>query len=273
MEFKVPGFKDLALGEQSTMDAGILCITLNEMEASVTQPNDVVNFKKINRILRGCIPEIVDRGGMVLSYDLSGAMSLFLNKPADALSCALSIFSKIEQLSDDKKRIFENISMACCYGSVTVGMVGFGEYATPLAGSESVRLCRRLQKRASAYSSRILVTETFFDLIPSAKERYNHRMLGVVYLSHSRKKEVIFDVFESDEPNIRNIKRRTKNMFEKGVEMFLVHRFADARNYFLEVIRTDRRDLAAKEYLLRCDDFIHDVTDSKAESAIYIEIL
>ena len=53
----------------------------------------------------------------------------------------------------------------------------------------------------------------------------------------------------------------------------MVHRFGEARGYFLEVIRTDRRDLAAKEYLIRCDAFVHGEADGEEPTAIYLEML
>ncbi len=273
MEHIPKEFSELALGEKIETDAGILCITLNALEQSTARTDAIVNFRRINNILNECIPRIVDKGGIVINFNHTSSLSLFPKDPGEALSCALSIFSSIERLPEDEKIYFDRISLAICYGNVAVGMVGFKDHIIPLTSSESVLLCSLLQRKASAYSARILTTETFLEQTPTAKGKYNHRMLGVAYMSGSKKREMIFDLFEADEPDIRNLKRRTKNMFEKGVEMFLVNRFADARNYFLEVIRTDRRDLAAKEYLLRCDDYIHGVKDGKADEAVYFEVL
>ncbi|MBR1628759.1 MAG: hypothetical protein IJ679_05770 [Lachnospiraceae bacterium] len=266
-------FSGLALGEKLEMDAGVLCLTLDALGNRALKSNNIVDFQRINRILAGCIPKIVERGGIVINYGLSSALTLFPQNPGEALACVLSIFSLIEQMPEEKKAYFDKISLALCFGSVTVGMVGYGDYSTPLASSETVLLCGLLQKRAAAYYSRILATDAFLDQIPMAKEKFNYRILGVVYLSGTKKKEMVFDVFEGDEPEVRNIKRRTKNTFEKGVELYLVRHFSEARNYFLEVIRTDRRDLAAKEYLLRCDDYIHGVKDSGTADAAYFEVL
>ena len=266
-------FSELELGDQKEVDAGILSIAIGVFGQSVAKTDDIIDFRKINRILDGCIPEVLDKGGILVHMGPEASTSLFIKEPGNALSCALAIFSLIGELADEEKIDFEKIAIALCYGSVTVGMVGYKGFMVTLPSSESILLCSLLQERASVYSAKVLATETFLDQIPRAKEKYNHRMLGVVYLSGSKRKEMVFDIFEADEPDIRNFKRRTKNMFEKGVEMFLVSRFAEARNYFLEVIRTDRRDLAAKEYLLRCDDYIHGIKDSKAEEAVYFEIL
>ena len=265
-------FSSLALGEKTELDAGILNVNVIELvrQAEHTDGDEV--FRRINHMLAQCMP-LIEKKGIVMDFRSSGVLSLFPEHPQEALSVALDVFTEIEQLPEDERQYYKRLSVALCYGSVTVGMVGYGDRLAPLIRSPHVTLCGMLQQKAADYFTRVFVTETYLSQVPGAKEKYNHRMLGVVYLSHVRKKEIVYDIFEGDEPEIRNIKRRTRNMFEKGVELFLVHRFAEARGYFLEVIRTDRRDLAAKEYLIRCDAFIHGEADGQDPAAIYLEVL
>jgi hypothetical protein len=42
-------------------------------------------------------------------------------------------------------------------------------------------------------------------------------------------------------------------MFEKGVELFAERKYDQARLHFVEVLKADRQDLAAKEYVYLCD--------------------
>lgn len=265
-------FDELPLGEKRGLDAGILNVNVTELMRNDGRQDEDEVIRRINRMLAQFMP-LIEKRGIVMDFRHSGVLSLFPEHPQEALSAALDIFTEVEQMPESERQYYKRLSVALCYGNVTVGMVGYGDRRATLIRSSHVTLCERLQQKASDYFTRIFVTETFLSQVPDAKERYNHRMLGVVYLSELRRREMVFDIFEGDDPEIRNIKRRTRNMFEKGVELFLVHRFDEARGYFLEVIRTDRRDLAAKEYLIRCNAFIHGEADGQAATAIYLEML
>ena len=47
----------------------------------------------------------------------------------------------------------------------------------------------------------------------------------------------------------------TKERFEKGVELFILGNFAEARKQFIDVIRIDSNDEVAKKYLFLCDEY------------------
>ena len=263
----------LSLGEKTELEAGILNVNVaDDFIRQMGRPDPNEDFGRINQMLALCIP-VIEQRGIVMDFRRSGMLSLFPEHPKEALAAALDIFTEMEQLPESERLYYRGLSAALCYGSVTVGMVGYGRRMAPLIRSVHVNLCETLQQKALDYFTRIFVTETYLSQVPDAKDRYNHRLLGVVYLSRLRQSEMVYDIFEGDEPETRNVKRRTRNMFEKGVELFLVHRFAEARGYFLEVIRANRRDLAAKEYLIRCDRFIHGEADGREATAIYLEML
>ena len=264
-------FASLSLGEKKRLEAGILSINIKVLTPQAEADGDE-DFDRINQMLAKCVP-LIEKKGLVIDFYRSSILLLFPEHPQEALSVALELFNEMERLPENETDFYKQLSVALCYGRVTVGMVGYGDRMAPMIRSPQALLCETLQQKASDYFTHIFVTETFLSQIPNAKERFNHRMLGVVYLSHLRESEIVYDIFEGDAPEMRNIKRRTRNMFEKGVELFLIRRFAEARGYFLEVIRTDRRDLAAKEYLIRCDAFIHGEADGEDAMATYLEVL
>ena len=85
--------------------------------------------------------------------------------------------------------------------------------------------------------------------------------------------ERIFDIFDGDTTDIRNRKRKTRMLFEKGVRLFMAREFAEARSYFIEVLKADRDDKAAREYVFLCDKYYSLPPDRVEEATIYIECL
>ena len=78
----------------------------------------------------------------------------------------------------------------------------------------------------------------------------------------------IYDVFDGDEKDTRNRKRQTKMLFEKGVLLFSEQNYQEARQHFIEVLKTDRMDKAAKEYVYLCEWYLN---ESEEKKNVYIE--
>ena len=68
-----------------------------------------------------------------------------------------------------------------------------------------------------------------------------------IYIKDTDRIQKVYDVFDGDEQEIRNHKRQTRMVFEKGVHLFSKQNYQEARQYFIEVLKTDHFDKAAKE--------------------------
>ncbi|NLB77489.1 MAG: hypothetical protein GX796_01200, partial [Clostridiaceae bacterium] len=209
-------------------------------------------FRYINTILSKLIPVIEQNNGEADSFSDAGVTALFSQDPRSALISAISMCQEINTI-EDSDFDFSSFAVGLCFGSVMIGVVGDGKSYSTLTISEYTGLSKYLQSIAGKYYSRILITASYADLIDDFSKRFSSRTVGQIYLTKLKKYEKIYDVYNGDTLEIRNKKRNTQLMFEKGVELFTDMKYDQARLHFVEVLKADRQDLAAKEYVYLCD--------------------
>jgi class 3 adenylate cyclase len=211
-------------------------------------------YSFINRTLSVCIPAIYEGGGVVNQFRDAGVTALFTSRLEQGLNAAVSICEEIAKLPDTEKR-YEHFSIGLCYGTVMVGMVGHNERMSLLTLSTYTGFGVFLQKKAPKYYARILAAGSYIEKIENFEKKFNHRFLGYIYIRNTNSIEKIYDIFDGDTAAVRNQKRKTRMIFEKGVALFLERKFQEARIYFIEVLKTDRYDRAAREYVLLCERY------------------
>ena len=108
--------------------------------------------------------------------------------------------------------------------------------------------------------------------IPDFERNYSSRYLGQIYLRAADQTEELYDVYDGDSVEDKNGKRRTRLLFEKGVEFFQQRRFYDARLHFIEVLKANRMDRAAKEYLYLCSRYLGEDEKEQEHAPVYLEV-
>lgn len=242
------------LDRQKNIFSAVLYANIN-----VTDFSDIVlslgardTFRYINTLLAILLPVIAENNGEADSFSDAGVTALFNQDYRTALISAISMCQEVNTLRNPDFD-YNSFAVGICYGSVMIGVVGDGKSYSTLTISEYTGLSKYLQSIAGKYYSKILITESYAELIEDFSRRFDNRTVGYIYLSKFKKLEKIYDIYNGDSVEIRNRKRKTKLMFEKGVELFAERKYDQARLHFVEVLKADRQDLAAKEYVYLCD--------------------
>jgi len=242
------------LNRQKNIMAAILYANIN-----MTAFSDIVLsleardiFRYINTILSKLLPVIELNNGEADSFSDAGVTALFSQDYRSALISAISMCQEINTI-EDSDFDFSSFAIGLCFGSVMIGVVGDGRNYSTLTISEYTGLSKYLQSIAGKYYAKILITASYADLIEDFSKRFSSRLVGQIYLTKLKKSEKIYDVYNGDTLDIRNKKRKTQLMFEKGVQLFTEMKYDQARLHFVEVLKADRQDLAAKEYVYLCD--------------------
>ncbi len=242
------------LNRQKNISAAVLYANINMTDFSdivlSLEAQDI--FRYINTILSKLLPVIEKNNGEADSFSDAGVTALFSRHYRDALVSAISMCQEINTI-EDSNFDFSSFAVGVCFGSVMIGVVGDGKNYSTLTISEYTGLSRYLQSIAGKYYSRILITGSYADLIDDFSKRFSSRSVGYIYLTKLKKYEKLYDVYNGDTLEVRNKKRKTRLMFEKGVELFAEKKYDQARLHFIEVLKADRQDLAAKEYVFLCD--------------------
>lgn len=242
------------LSRQKNIPAAVLYANINMTDFSdlvlSLEVQDI--FRYINTILSRLLPVIEKNNGEADSFSDAGVTALFNRPYANALVSAISMCQEINTIKDPDFN-FGGFAVGVCFGSVMIGVVGDGRDYSTLTISEYTGLSKYLQSIAGKYYSKILITGSYADLVDDFYKRFSSRFIGYIYLTKFEKFEKIYDVYNGDTIEERNKKRKTKLMFEKGVGLFIEKKYDQARLHFIEVLKADRQDLAAKEYVFLCN--------------------
>lgn len=120
--------------------------------------------------------------------------------------------------------------------------------------SDDVHLTATLEKLSEELGASVLVTRDLFEQLREP-ERYRHRSLGRITPEGQESAIELIDVYEGDSEQLRQAKDRTRALFERGLMLCQEGRFYDARETFVEVIKQNRMDKAAKLYFYLCDEY------------------
>lgn len=264
--FRNGDFGNIRLGEQKSIQAAVLSFNLPDFSEWIRTRTAEEIFVFVNDVLSHVVPSVLHQEGEIDRFVDAGLKAFFLKEPERALNAAISICEAMSEGRDGKTAF----SIGLSYGSVMVGMVGDEKRFGALTISETTGLAQFLQEKANEYGARILISGSMKKQIPGFEKHYNSRYLGYIWLKAAGAAENLYDVYDGDELESRNAKRKTKILFEKGVELFQKRRFYDARLYFIEVLKANRMDGAAKQYLYLCNQY--QAEDDFPETRVYLEV-
>lgn len=263
--FRKGRLEEFRIGEEKNIRAAVLSFQIFGFSQMTRSQTAEQIFSFVNRVLEQVVPGVLFQDGAIERYADAGLRAFYLEEPERALCSAVSVCEAMNQ----RKDIRQKYAIGLSYGSVMVGMAGHEKRFGVLTISDTTGIAEFLRELAGRYGARILITGSLRERIPDFEKKYNSRYVGSIYLKMLDATEDIYDVYDGDDPIDRNGKRRTRLLFEKGVELYQKQRFYDARLHFIEVLKANRMDGAAKEYLYLCNQY---EAKKEKEAPAYLEI-
>lgn len=248
---------DVQLGDQVKQEMSIMFSNIRSFYvlSETMTPEESFNF--INSFLGRIGPVIRNSGGFINRYLGAGVMALFPGKTADALHAAVEMRKELDIYNGHRIRVgYEpiEIGIGMHKGPLMLGVVGEEKRLEGTVISDSVNLAAAIEKLTQKLGASILITEDILQDIENP-EQYQHRFLGLVRVEGKEEPVRIYDIYQGDPAVIRKLKQETKGLFEEGIMLYHEGRFYDARNRFVEVIKYNHWDEAAKIYFFLSDDY------------------
>ena len=234
----------------------------------VSESGTTGKISKINMFTELVGNTVDSFGGKLLSITGSGISAMFGDDIDSALQCAVTVCQETE--SEDCRNIFGELRIGIDYGTICVGIVGYKNFSMPLVVSEKMDTAVFLSEIAQTYNSRILITGGAAAISKDFQSRYNVRRLGLLYSRANDLCEDFYDIFDGDKTDDKYNKMRSRLFFETGVDLFQKNSFLEARSYFIELLKFDRNDAAARQYVFRCDRCISN--EASDDEKKYLEI-
>ncbi|MTI85736.1 MAG: HAMP domain-containing protein [Firmicutes bacterium] len=248
---------EVELGDQVKQEMVILISNIHSFDTISKEISPEESFKIINGFLNEVGPIIRENDGFINKYTGAGIIALFPGETRDALTAAIAMQRQVEHYNSERINSGYQpieIGIAVHKGPVMLGIVGEEKRMEGTVISDNVNLTETLEKITHKFSASILLTEdVYMDIFNW--ESYRCRLLGSIEVENKALPVTVYDVFQGEPEHARKLKQETSDLFEDGVILYQDGRFYDARTKFVEVIRRNSRDEAAKLYFFLCDEY------------------
>ncbi|MFC5702273.1 adenylate/guanylate cyclase domain-containing protein [Cohnella faecalis] len=258
------GILDIRLGDQVQQNMAVLVANIRGFHQLSQKLTPKENFNFMNSFLRRFGSQVRKEDGLISKYLGAGFMALFPGYAEEALRTAVAIRRDLVDYNEGRRRAgYEpvEVGIAIHKGPLMLGIIGEELRWESNVISDDVHLTATLEKLSDDLGASILVTRAFFEQLREP-ERFRHRTLGRITPEGQGEAIELIDIYEGDSEQTRQLKDRTKPLFERGLQLCQEGRFYDARETFVEVIKQNRLDKAAKLYFYLCDEYYQKGTGS-----------
>jgi PAS domain S-box-containing protein len=245
---------DVRLGDQVQKEMSVLFSDIRDfttLSESMT-PQDSFNF--INDYLSCMELALIENQGFIDKYIGDGIMALFSGSADDALLAGISMLQRLAEYNRNRANfgyVSIKIGIGINTGSLMLGTVGGKNRMDGTVISDAVNLAARLESLTKEYGVPLLITHYTLARLQNPME-YSIRFIDKVKVKGKSKAVAVFEVFDGDEPQVKESKLATKTIFEEG--LFLYHQQAtkQAAQRLEEVLSLNPMDTVAQIYQLRC---------------------
>lgn len=197
--------------------------------AETISPQEVLNF--LNSYLDQMEPVITAHGGIIDKYIGDAIMALFPASSDDALRCSLAMLSKLDEYNSGRERAGYTpirIGIGINTGIVTLGMVGGHDRMDGTVIGDAVNLASRLERLTKFYDVSVLTSEHTLQSLADPTP-WLVRLIDRANVRGKQNHQPVFEVFNSNPPDIRNIKQQNIELFEKALAHYQLGDLAGAR--------------------------------------------
>lgn len=250
---------DVKLGDQISKEMTVMFSDIRSFTDLSERMTPEENFNFINSYLSRMSPIIQNNHGYIDKFMGDGIMALFDGKPDNALNAAIQmqkhiVIYNLHRNTQGYEPITIGIGMHT--GRLMLGAIGGIERMEGTVISDSVNLGSRIEGLTKIYGVKIAVSEKTFLSLDNANN-YHFRFLDRVQVKGKKQAVSVYEVFDGDNDNMFELKFKTIELYDKGIENYYKKNFKEAKDYFLEVNRKNPDDKVSSIYLQRADYYMN----------------
>ena len=247
---------DVAVGDNVQQEMSILFSDIRDFTTLSESMTPEDNFKFINAYLSRMEPAIIENNGFIDKYIGDAIMALFSGSADDAVNAGIAMLHRLAEYN--QHRINSGyppikIGMGINTGSLILGTVGGKNRMDGTVISDAVNLASRLEDLTKYYGVSLLISHHTLTRLHNSTD-YSIRFIEKVKVKGKSKAVAVFEVFDGDEPKIKESKLATKSIFEEGLFLYYQHSMKEAVERFEQVLNINPSDKVAQIYLKRCHE-------------------
>ncbi|MBN2534638.1 MAG: adenylate/guanylate cyclase domain-containing protein [Spirochaetales bacterium] len=261
---------DIGLGDSSKKSMSVLFSDIRKFTTISEEKSPEESFHLLNSYLLRMESPISDNEGFVDKYIGDAIMALFsegteiMDQITQKTSADRAIMAGIgmrQQLDDfNKNQAFDhmdvlNMGIGINTGPLMLGTVGGTHRLDTTVIGDSVNLAFRLEKLTQFYRSSIIISEWTYKNLTNP-DSILIREIDLVIVKGKTESCRIFEVFEADPDDIKELKHKTRDIIQIGIQKYKNRKFKDALTYFKEAKSVYPKDIIPLLYIKRCVEYI-----------------
>lgn len=249
---------DVTLGDQVHHDMTVMFADVQGWTTLSERKSPQDNFAFIIEYFSLVSPIIRQHRGFVDQYYGDGIMALFPDRPNDAVDAAIAIQKKMREyhaMQTNSRDPGIRVGIGLHSGKLMLGIIGEAQRMQAAVVSDNVNLASRLEGLTRIYRVSIIISEQTLARLDE-KHAYRYRFVDKVQVKGKQKAVAVYEIYDGDKAEEIELKLKTRDLFEEGLQLYYEKRFTEASVKFNEVYKITAWDQAARIYLERCADYM-----------------
>ncbi len=253
---------DIELGDNKAKTMSVLFSDMRDFTGFAERLGPEDAFKLVNNYFAKMELAIEQKVGFVDKYIGDGIMALFGNQDASlpaanrAIDASIQMMTNLKDFNTQRKQSGKQsvrIGIGINTGPVILGTVGSQRRIDTTVIGDTVNLASRLEQLTSYYEVNVIISDyTYRELV--GDENYMLREIDSVFVKGKQKPTVIYEVFNNDEDDLRQIKQESQGALALAMALYKSRDFAGAKEHFQKA-NLDPRDKVPAIFIARCEKY------------------
>ena len=228
-------------------------------------PQNVLNF--LNAYFKRMNKPIHKNNGFVDKFIGDAIMALFdcpegtdHTDANDAVKAAVGMQVALREYNKHRRNtgyIPISIGIGIHSGPVVIGTVGSEDRMDSTVLGDTVNMTSRLEGLTKHYNSQIVISSETYQFLEK-DSAFLCKELDFVSVKGKDKPEIIYDVFNSNPEDIRDLKQQTLPSYNEGLLNYHSRNWEEALKLFNKCLKVYPGDTVSKIYVERCTQFKND---------------
>lgn len=256
------GTQHIELGKAETDIITILFSDIRDFThlSEGMSPQELLNF--LNAYFNRMDRPIHQSGGFIDKFVGDAILAIFESnhyeeEANNAVKAAIAMQEALKEYNMHRAKVGYpplDIGVGINTGPVIIGTVGTQDRMDTTVLGDVVNLASRLEKLTKKYQVKIICSSYTLDLLDNNAGTLT-RELDYVKVRGKQKAVRIYEIFNSDEDNVRILKQRLLLDYQQGMALYYRRCWEDAAERFQLCLDIFPGDVPSRLYLTRCRDY------------------
>jgi adenylate cyclase len=247
------GLRSIRLGEADQQEVTILCCDIRGFTplSEKLNPSQLIAF--VNRLLERITRAVSGQGGVIDKFIGDAVLCIFegADSAQRAVACGVDMLSEVKSFNAREDSPIDQpvqIGIGLHVGPVTLGTIGSPERMDSTVLGLTVNLAKRLEEVTKSLGVDMVISNQVVHHLPNG---HNHRCreLGEVWVRGGLAPLTLYEVYDQDPPEAKNLKDRIGPMMAEGIRSVRSGRLEAALSKFQEAQSISPKDIPVSLFI------------------------